>query len=255
MKGREEMNKRCSKCGEIKELNELNFAKKNTGKDGFDSQCKECKRAYDKERYEKKRAEILKQKKEYYNKNAKTLKEKSLNYYSKNKEKCKESNSKWQKENPTKRRLINAKLRTFENGAESTLTETEWNAVSEYFNNSCAYCGMTEKESLKVYGELLHHEHVIPLVDGGAYSLGNIVPSCRSCNSSKMNHDFYDWYPTSNVYDSIREKKIIRYLNKCVEEVSKLPYERNRILKKKAQQTRKKSQSQVQAVRYEIPGP
>ena len=87
MKGREEMNKRCSKCGEIKELNELNFAKKNTGKDGFDSQCKECKRAYDKERYEKKRAEILKQKKEYYNKNAKTLKEKSLNYYSKNKEK------------------------------------------------------------------------------------------------------------------------------------------------------------------------
>lgn len=208
------MTKTCSKCREVKELNEYNFAKKNTGRDGFDSQCKECKKLYDQKRNQRKKVEISKQKKEYYNKNAKTLKEKSLNYYSKNKEKCKESNSKWEKENPTKRRLINVKSRTLEYGAESTLTETEWNEINQYFDNSCAYCGITEKESLNMYGEILHHEHVIPLVVGGAYSYGNIVPSCRSCNSSKMNHDFYDWYPNSKVYNKQREIKIINYIKK-----------------------------------------
>lgn len=208
------MTKKCYKCGEVKELNELNFAKKNTGKDGFDSQCKECKREYDLARYKKKRTDILKDKKEYYQENKEELKEKTLNYYHNNTEKCKEDNSKWQKKNPTKRRLTNAKSRTLEYGAESTLTETEWNEISQYFDNSCAYCGMTEKESLEVYDELLHHEHVIPLINGGAYSFGNIVPSCRSCNSSKMNHDFYDWYPNSEVYSKEREKKIIKYIHK-----------------------------------------
>lgn len=215
------MNKKCYKCGKVKELNELNFAKKNTGKNGFDSQCKECKKLYDQQRYKKNQEKFRKEKTEYYHKNKETRKQYQRDYYYNNTEKCKESNSDWQKDNPTKRRLINAKSRTLENGAESTLTETEWDEISKYFNNSCAYCGMTEKESLKVYDELLHHEHVIPLVDGGAYSLGNIVPSCRSCNSSKMNHNFYDWYPTSNVYDSLREEKIINYLNKYAREVAK----------------------------------
>jgi hypothetical protein len=62
------MKRKCSKCGEKKELNEDNFPKKNTGKGGFDSRCKECKRCYDLERYSKKKGEILEQKKAYYQK-------------------------------------------------------------------------------------------------------------------------------------------------------------------------------------------
>lgn len=207
------MHKKCSKCGIKKELNTLNFPKKNTGKGGFDSWCKECKKNYDKKRYKENKEKFQKEKVEYYHENKEARKQYQLNYYNNNKEKCKESNSNWQKENLTKRRVISAKSRTLKYDAESTLTETDWNEISQYFNNSCAYCGMTEKENLKIYGELLHHEHVIPLIDGGAYSFGNIVPSCRSCNSSKMNHDFYDWYPKSNVYDTSREEKITNYLN------------------------------------------
>ena len=58
--------KKCAKCGIEQELNTSNFPKKSTGKDGFDAQCKACKKERDQKRYREKREEILKQKKEYY---------------------------------------------------------------------------------------------------------------------------------------------------------------------------------------------
>ena len=58
--------KKCAKCGIEQELNTSNFPKKSTGKDGFDAQCKACKKERDQKRYQEKRERILKQKKEYY---------------------------------------------------------------------------------------------------------------------------------------------------------------------------------------------
>jgi hypothetical protein len=60
------MTRRCSKCKQIKELNEDNFARKNIGKDGFDSRCKACKKAYDKERYAKNADRFRREKIDYY---------------------------------------------------------------------------------------------------------------------------------------------------------------------------------------------
>jgi len=34
-------------------------------------------------------------------------------------------------------------------------------------------------------GLVPHKEHVVPIVKGGAFVYGNIVPACRTCNSSK----------------------------------------------------------------------
>lgn len=216
MQGVDEMSetRRCNTCKKIKELNEINFGKKRTGKSGFDSQCKECKKEYDKKRYKEKRDEILLDKEKYYEKNKVDRLKYQSEYYSKHKEKCKKSNSDWQRNKPTKRRLINSKSRTLKNGAESTLIEYEWLKIKRIFKNSCAYCGMTEEQSLDLYGERLHHEHVIPLIDNGGYVFGNVVPSCRSCNSSKANNVFGDWYPKSDVYNKEREEIINRYLNK-----------------------------------------
>ena len=39
--------KKCAKCGIEQELNTSNFPKKSTGKDGFDAQCKACKKERD----------------------------------------------------------------------------------------------------------------------------------------------------------------------------------------------------------------
>ena len=58
--------KKCAKCCIELEFNSSNFPKKSTGKDGFDAQCKSCKKERDQKRYQEKREEILNQKKVYY---------------------------------------------------------------------------------------------------------------------------------------------------------------------------------------------
>ena len=67
------MFKRCKNCHIEKKLIPDNFSKRRTNKDGFDSECKECKKKRDATRYEKKREEILKQKKEYYQMNKREI--------------------------------------------------------------------------------------------------------------------------------------------------------------------------------------
>lgn len=49
----------------------------------------------------------------------------------------------------------------------------------------CAYCG--SPESLCI-------DHIIPLVKGGLDITSNKVLSCRKCNSSKLQHDIFEWY-------------------------------------------------------------
>ena len=207
------MIRRCSKCGTEKELNIQNFHKKNTGIGGFASQCKACKREYDQQRYSRNREKISQAKATYYQNNKATLRKSQLAYYYANREKCRHASNRWQRENPIRRRMTCEKSRSLKQGGAATLSENEWAMILEEFHNSCAYCGITEKESLTKYGELLHQEHVIPLSIGGPYSLGNVVPSCRSCNSSKTNHDFVDWYRHSKQYDEAREQHIVAYVS------------------------------------------
>ena len=67
----------------------------------------------------------------------------------------------------------------------ATLTEAQWQAALNYFDNCCAYCGVS--------GVPLAQEHVIPLSGGGGYVAGNIVPACRRCNGSKRDRSLEDW--------------------------------------------------------------
>lgn len=208
------MMKICSKCSVKKELNSSNFAIKTTSKDGFDSLCKACKKKADHERYLKNKDEISKQKAEYYRSNKEKIKKSGLDYYHCNSKKCKESNKDWNKRNPIQRRILCERSRSNEYTSDNILTSDEWVVIKNYFHNSCAYCGMLEEEHLDTFGEKLHQEHLIPLIKGGSYKLGNIVPSCRNCNASKRNQDFNDWYPTSSGYSRYREKRILQYLDK-----------------------------------------
>ena len=60
----------------------------------------------------------------------------------------------------------------------------DWYKAKLSFDNCCAYCGRNEDTT----GNLMQ-EHIIPLSKGGEYTKDNIVPSCRSCNSTKKTHD------------------------------------------------------------------
>jgi 5-methylcytosine-specific restriction endonuclease McrA len=59
---------------------------------------------------------------------------------------------------------------------ENTLTAAQWREILVRFDNCCAYCGRAGRMTL---------DHVVPLSKGGGHTAANVVPACRSCNSSK----------------------------------------------------------------------
>lgn len=81
----------------------------------------------------------------------------------------------------------------------------DWEKCKKHFNQSCCYCGGKVKT--------LEQEHFVPLSHGGEYSINNIIPACRRCNSSKNNSNFFKWYPKQEYYSKQREQKILKYLN------------------------------------------
>jgi hypothetical protein len=75
------------------------------------------------------------------------------------------------------------------------ITSAEWIACKNYFDNACAYCGMTYEEHKKKLNKDLHKEHVIY---DGRNDLKNCVPSCQSCNSEKHFESLNNWYNRNN---------------------------------------------------------
>ena len=67
---------------------------------------------------------------------------------------------------------------------EHDLTDDQWTDLKGAWRG-CAYCGVT--------GTALQRDCVLPLSRGGRYTLDNIVPACRSCNTSKCNHEVTTW--------------------------------------------------------------
>ena len=59
----------------------------------------------------------------------------------------------------------------------ATLTKEQWAAIVAAYKGRCAYCGKKT--------ERLAQDHVHPLSKGGGYTVDNIVPACKSCNSKK----------------------------------------------------------------------
>jgi 5-methylcytosine-specific restriction endonuclease McrA len=64
------------------------------------------------------------------------------------------------------------------------LTDSQWVALKVAWGG-CAYCGAS--------GTALQKDCVLPISRGGSYVLANVVPSCRSCNTSKCNAEVTTW--------------------------------------------------------------
>jgi 5-methylcytosine-specific restriction endonuclease McrA len=67
---------------------------------------------------------------------------------------------------------------------EHDLSDEQWTALKAAWGG-CAYCGATD--------EALQRDCVLPISRGGRYTLDNIVPACRSCNTSKWNAEVTGW--------------------------------------------------------------
>jgi len=64
------------------------------------------------------------------------------------------------------------------------LTDDQWAALRAAWGG-CAYCGAPD--------DAPQRDCVLPLSRGGRYTVGNVVPACRSCNSSKCNAEVTAW--------------------------------------------------------------
>jgi 5-methylcytosine-specific restriction endonuclease McrA len=67
---------------------------------------------------------------------------------------------------------------------EHDLSDAQWTALKAAWGG-CAYCGASDTP--------LQRDCVLALSRGGRYTLGNIVPVCRSCNASKCNAEVTGW--------------------------------------------------------------
>jgi len=115
----------------------------------------------------------------------------------------KDKQSQWRKDNPEKCREYSKQHRIHD------ITEAEWKKELEVFNYECAYCGISEEESIKILKQRLHKDHGDHL---GANDLRNSIPACRSCNSKKHQDDIDDWYKNRKFYTEERYNKIIWWL-------------------------------------------
>lgn len=235
--------KLCSKCNKIKLTGR--FSKSSRYKDGLSHRCKDCdkeyyekskeqKKDYGREYYYKNKESKLIYAKDYYenNKEAKlqyqneyskenysNIRAKNQKYYQSNKIKFQKTNKQhyqsnkeqyiinareWRNKNPEACRIIRQKRRSRIKGLNSTLTVEQWEEAKAYFKYKCAYCG-TDKEALT-------QDHFIPVSKDGEYTHNNIIPACRSCNSSKSDKDFNEWYLSYIHNNKERKSKVLEYL-------------------------------------------
>ena len=98
-----------------------------------------------------------------------------------------EQNRLWHEKNPGARsaylqnyyaKLPSARVRPLVvHPAPGRVTRAEWTERLEEFDHACAYC--LQK------GVPLSQDHMHPKTQGGVHEIENLVPACRSCNSSK----------------------------------------------------------------------
>ena len=99
------------------------------------------------------------------------------------------------------------RIRRFKKRASRTIdyTQSQIDQRIADFNNCCAYCGSSEKLCI---------DHFIPLSKDGSDCIGNMIPACISCNSSKQNSDPLIWYKQQPSYSERKWKKILQVLGK-----------------------------------------
>lgn len=199
--------KQCGTCKQIKLLDD--FHRDSRLPDGHTRDCKECAKqrarawtaanreyarqqsrlAYEanKDRYKenarKWAAANLERRKEIRQKSAHKHKAKKASYARMRMERMKRENPELVKEIGRRNAAIR-RSRELSNGPR--IEQQWWNAlVAINEEGVCLYCGRKS--------ERLTLDHFVPVVKGGPTLPGNLLPCCKSCNSSKNDNDPEEW--------------------------------------------------------------
>lgn len=204
----------CSRCGVEKPAEQFTPVKGR--KSGLKSYCKECSNAQlrdryradpeseklrHKEDYDRNREARLETGRAYKVANKETLREKRKVYLEANKDAVSESFKAWYAKNRESQiakamkwhydnfersiqniKANNAVRKSRKRASGGKMTSREWREILNYFNYCCAYCLRHSDEVGR-----LELDHMMPVSRGGTADASNMVPACRSCNSSKLN--------------------------------------------------------------------
>lgn len=96
--------------------------------------------------------------------------------------------------------LNNSKHRT---KVEIDYNLVDWQDAMIHFKGSCSYCGEKQSRKLK-----MTRDHLTPVSEGGQTVRKNILPACGSCNSSKGNSNWKEWFLSKPFFDEQRMQAI-----------------------------------------------
>jgi hypothetical protein len=208
-----EIYKLCSDCGKWLPLtNQYFYTNKSSKQDGFNTYCKNCTK--------KRSSKWIKNNPERYHEIRQGTEQKPRTKLLK-----RQMDERLRKEGKRKKWQENNKDKLYFYGKDRRMHKTheiskeEWELCLEYFNHSCAYCGLPEDQAIVIYGQHLHKEHVNP---NGSNDLSNNIPSCKSCNSKKHNYTLEEWYKEDNELCGDFSYERLDKINKWLEVDNKL---------------------------------
>lgn len=183
--------KQCTKCRKSKPCSEFHPDRRK--RDGMQSQCRECQKAWKKELYLRNAEERRADAKRRYHRSPKTEAQKTIKkeydrkYRASNKSKLDEQGRAWKARNHQKVRYIKKSYKYRRRAKESE--GVSWQALKDWDQKQkkvCYWCGANCPEDY-------HIDHYTPLAKGGAHELENLVISCPTCNMNKNAQDPYEY--------------------------------------------------------------
>lgn len=169
-------------------------------------QCVECKRLSASKYRQNHAKKILEKNRRYRSENAEQVAAYGRKYRQRNAKMIYNLNKSYVAKHRTQVQIYGRRAVAKQLGNHSVLyTKQDVAELREKFDRCCAFCGSNKARRLNC---------VIPRSQGGSNAIGNLLPACQRCCSSRGAKSLQEWYPAQPFYKVSRWKKILKVLRK-----------------------------------------